>query len=302
MSGAIAALAITGVTTTASFVQAGKQRKLQVKAEADAAKAMSEARKRLDVNYAEAKSIKKEPYELMNEANLVVAADAMQAAREADPRGSAATAGRVAMVAGQKQAGIRTEMGNELTQIEDDIIAEQSRLRDINAELDLGEVAGAQEAARDAQAARAANIQAGVAGVASMGQQGMEMAPLYAKTANVRNDAKMQKLFMQHNKSKGATSADYRNSLAQQGVIEGVDFSSVGGMNDKQYGSFIGGMNANAMKGMARSNAFNYAMPQAQQAVPGVVTMPGVQGQQTNLGNQVVGMPQNDFYNMNPFG
>lgn len=299
MSGVIASLAITGVTTGASFYQAGKQRKLEDRANADAAKAMSEARKRLDVNYAEAKSIKKEPYELEREANLVVAADAMQAARESDPRGSAATAGRVAMAAGQQQAGTRTAMGNELTQIEDDIIAEQSRLRDINTELDLGEVAGAQEAARDAQVARAANIQAGVAGVASMGQQAMEMAPLYAKTANVRNDAKMQKLFMQKNKGKGATSADYRNSLAQQGVIEGVDFSSVGGMNDKQYGSFIGGMNANAMKGMARSNAFNYIMPQA---VPGVVTMPGAQGQQTNFGNQVVGMPQNDFYNMNPFG
>ena len=48
MSGVIASLAITGATTTASFVQAGKQRKLQVKAEADAAKAMSEARKRLE--------------------------------------------------------------------------------------------------------------------------------------------------------------------------------------------------------------------------------------------------------------
>jgi len=300
MSGIIASLALTSITTGASFYQAGKQRKLEDKANADAAKAMSEARKRLDVNYAEAKSIKKEPYELEREANLVVAADAMQAARESDPRGSAATAGRVAMAAGQQQAGTRTAMGNELTQIEDDIIAEQSRLRDINTELDLGEVAGAQEAARDAQVARAANIQAGVTGVASMGQQAMEMAPLYAKTANVRNDAKMQKLFMQNNK--GATSADYRNSLAQAGIIGGVDFSSVGGMNDQQYGSFIGGLDNNAMKGMARSNAFNYAMPQAQQTVPGVVTMPGVQGQQTNLGNQVIGMPQNDFYNMNPFG
>jgi len=296
MSGVIASLAIGAATTTASFVQAGKQRKLQDKAEADAAKAMSEARKRLDVNYAEAKSIKKEPYELMREANLVVAADAMQAAREADPRGAGASAGRIAMQNQQQQAGVRTAMGQEMTTIEDDILAEQSRLRDINTELDLGEVAGAQEAAAAAEQARAANLQAAMAGVGSLAQQGMEMAPLYAKTANVRNDAKMQKLFMQNNK--GATAADYRRSLAQAGNIGGVDFSSVGGMNDQQYGSFIGGLNPNAMKGMARSNSFNYAMPQAQ---PGVVAMPGVQGQQTNLGNQVTGMPQDNFYNMNPF-
>ena len=296
MSGVIASLAIGAATTTASFVQAGKQRKLQDKAEADAAKAMAEARKRLDVNYAEAKSIKKEPYELMREANLVVAADAMQAAREADPRGAGASAGRVAMQNQQQQAGVRTAMGQELTTIEDDILAEQSRLRDINTELDLGEVAGAQEAAAAAEQARAANLQSAMAGVGSLAQQGMEMAPLYAKTANVRNDAKMQKLFMQNNK--GATAADYRRSLAQAGNIGGVDFSSVGGMNDQQYGSFIGGLNPNAMKGMARSNSFNYAMPQAQ---PGVVAMPGVRGQQTNLGNQVTGMPQDNFYNMNPF-
>ena len=97
MSGVIASIAIGAATTTASFVQAGKQRKLQDKAEADAAKAMADARKRLDVNYAEAKSIQKEPYELMREANNVVAADAMQAAREADPRGAGASAGRIAM-------------------------------------------------------------------------------------------------------------------------------------------------------------------------------------------------------------
>ena len=297
MSGIIASLAITGATTTASFVQAGKQRKLQVKAEADAAKAMSDARKRLDVNYAEAKSIQKEPYELMREANNVVAADAMQAAREADPRGAGASAGRIAMQNAQQQAGVRTAMGQEMTAIEDAIIGENQYLRDANAQLDLEEVAGAQEAAAAAEQARAANIQAGVAGVASVAQQGMEMAPLYAKTANVRNDAKMQKLFMQNNQ--GATAGDYRKSLAQQGTIGGVDFSSVGGMNNQQYGSFIGGLTPNAMKGMARANTFNYAMPQAQ---PGVVTMPGVQGQQTNLGTQVTGMPQNQFYNMNPFG
>ena len=299
MSGVIASIAIGAATTTASFVQAGKQRKLQDKAEADAAKAMAEARKRLDVNYAEAKSIQKEPYELMREANNVVAADAMQAAREADPRGAGASAGRIAMQNAQQQAGVRTAMGQEMTAIEDAIIGENQYLRDANTQLDLEEVAGAQEAAAAAEQARAANIQAGVAGAASVAQQGMEMAPLYAKTANVRNDAKMQKLFMNHKGNEGSTASDYRKSLAQQGTIMGVDFSSVGGMNDQQYGSFIGGLNPNAMKGMARANTFNYTMPQAQ---PGVVTMPGVQGQQTNLGTQVTGMPQNQFYNMNPFG
>jgi hypothetical protein len=73
-------------------------------------------------------------------------------------------------------------MGQELTDIEKDIINEDSRLRDLNVQLDLGEVEGAQLAARDAQEASNAAMMQGFQGLESMGQQALDMVPLYKKT------------------------------------------------------------------------------------------------------------------------
>ena len=53
----------TGVSTAMSFSQASKQRKAQEQAEREADEKMREARARLEVNYADALSIQKEPYE-----------------------------------------------------------------------------------------------------------------------------------------------------------------------------------------------------------------------------------------------
>ena len=66
----IASLAATAATTTGSFIQASKQKKLQQKAEREADKALADARKKLDVNFYEGLSIQKEPYELAREALL----------------------------------------------------------------------------------------------------------------------------------------------------------------------------------------------------------------------------------------
>ena len=61
-----AGVAIAGTVTSAgmSFAQASKQKKAQQRAERDAEKAMAEARGKLDVNFAEQMSIKKEAYDL----------------------------------------------------------------------------------------------------------------------------------------------------------------------------------------------------------------------------------------------
>ena len=76
---AIGGLAVSAGSAGMSFAQAGKQRKLQREAEADAEAAMTEARKKLDVNFYEQLAIQKEPYELAREAALVQGAEALQA-------------------------------------------------------------------------------------------------------------------------------------------------------------------------------------------------------------------------------
>jgi len=176
---AIGGLAISAASTAMSFSQASEQKSKQRRAEADAAKAMAEARRRLSINYAEERAIKKEPYELQREAMLSAGAQAIQAGVESE-RGAAATAGKVYMAQNEAQGGIRTAMGQELTEIEKEIIDEQSRLRDLNVQLDLGEVQGAQLAARDAQEAATAAETAGYKGIADTAQMGLNLIPLFA--------------------------------------------------------------------------------------------------------------------------
>jgi hypothetical protein len=179
---AIGGLAVSAASTTMSFIQASEQKGKQRQAEADAAAAMAEARRKLEINYAEERAIQKEPYELAREASLSSGAQILQAGRESD-RGAEVSAGRVQMAQNEAQAGIRTEMGKELTDIQKDIINEESRLRDLGFQLDTEEAAGAQMAARDAEEASAAATAQGFQGLASTAQQGLGMASLYGKSS-----------------------------------------------------------------------------------------------------------------------
>ena len=180
---AIGGLAISAGSTAMSFVQAGEQKSKQRAAEAAAAKAMAEARKKLEINYTDEMAVKKEPYELQREAMLSQGAQAIQAGIESE-RGAATTAGKVMMAQNEAQAGIRTEMGKEMTDIENKQIAEQSRLRDLGVQLDLGEVEGAQMAAANAEEASAAATSQGIQGVIGTAQQGLAMMPLFFKGGN----------------------------------------------------------------------------------------------------------------------
>jgi hypothetical protein len=164
-----------------SFTQANKQQKLQKEAESEAEKAMASARGRLDVNYMNALSVQKEPYELQREAMISQGTQATDAAQESE-RGAAAGAGRVQMAQNEAQSGIRTAMGKELTEIERLKVAEDARLRDLNVQLDLGEVEGAQMAARNAQEMAAQATAQGFEGVTSMATQAANLVPLYAKS------------------------------------------------------------------------------------------------------------------------
>ncbi len=178
---AIGGLAVSAASTAMSFSQASKQGKLQREAEAKAAQAMAEAKKKLSINFATKQAIQKEPYELAREAMLSTGAQVIQAGVESD-RGAEVSAGKVQMAMNQGQAQIRGAMGEEMTNIQKDIINEESRLRDLGLQLDLGEAEGAQLAARDAQEAKSAAMAEGFQGLGSTLQQGLDMVPLYQKT------------------------------------------------------------------------------------------------------------------------
>ena len=173
-------LASTAASTVMSFTQAGEQKRAQRQAEQDADEAMKNARKKLEKNFYAAQGIKKEPYELEREALLSQGAQAIQAGVESE-RGVAATAGRVQLAQQQGQAAIRSAMGQELTALESKQLGEESRLRDVGVQLDLGEVSGAQLAAANAAELSAQATQQGFQGLISAGQQAAKFVPLFAK-------------------------------------------------------------------------------------------------------------------------
>ena len=162
-----------------SFAEAGKQNKLAREAQRDAAKALAEAKKKLEVNMLKGLSIAKEPYELEREALLQAGASALQAGVEGDPRGAAATAGRVVQAQQQGAAQQRAAMSKEMQEL-DLLAAQEVNLQKERASLDIGEAQGQQMMAADARRAAAAATQAGVQGLVDMGTTLFEGSDLYA--------------------------------------------------------------------------------------------------------------------------
>lgn len=251
--GTTAAIALAGVAVSAgsaglSFAQASKQDKRAKQAQQDAIKAMNEAKKMYDINYMESLALQKEPYELEKEALLSQGAMAIQAGAESE-RGAAATAGRVQMAQNEAMAGQRTAMGKELATLEKETAQEESRLRDIQANLSVGEAVGQQQIAADAEKARAAAIQSGIASATSAIQQGIQSIPLYSKTPSARIANKIEGTAMGTGKGDyGLSQVDMQKSIASMGTINNVDLSGVAKMNPNEYKAFMSGLDKNTLK------------------------------------------------------
>lgn len=280
---AIAGLAVSAGSAGLSFAQAGKQRKLQREAQQDAQKAMQEARKKLEVNYYDQLAIQKEPYELEREALLSAGAQAIEAGQESE-RGAAATAGRVQLAQQQGQREIAAAMGQEMLGLEKLSAQEDARIRDAQVQLDLGEVQGAQLAARDAQQAAAAATSQGMANIQALGQQAIQMAPLYGKTPSSKIASQIDKVAM--GKEYGLNQMDLQKSIAGMGTVNNVDLSKVASMTPMQYQDFMGKLDVNTLKaiqqqlptGLSSFRPASYALPTQQFTNPYGFNFPGIGG------------------------
>lgn len=239
MAGFTATAAAIGVASTAagsgmSFAQANKQKRMQRDAEEAASRAITAARRKLEVNVYDAIGIQKTPYELEREAMLSAGAQATEAGRESE-RGAAATAGRI--YAGQQagQADIQTRMGQEMLGLEKLSAQEQSRLRDIGVNLDMMEAQGAQMAAAQAEEQAAQATQQGIEGAISTVQQGMEFIPLYQKTKQARAYNKMLKQAGKANmnpadlqqKIQEATGQTFKNPMEMQSYVTSLPMEQI---------------------------------------------------------------------------
>lgn len=180
MAVAAATAAVAVGSAVNSFSQASRQRKAAERADLEAAEKMSEARARLEVNYADALAIQKEPYERQREALLSAGAQALQQGVESE-RGGAATAGRVLAAQTEAQGQIRDQMNRDLFDLEAMKAEEESRLRDINVQLDLQQAAGAQQEAAEARMNQKMANQQGVQSMLNAAAIGIEQIDLGLK-------------------------------------------------------------------------------------------------------------------------
>jgi len=258
-------LAATAGTTAMSFTQASKQKKIQRQAEQDAKQFMADARKKLEVNFYEQLGIQKEPYELEREALLAAGAQAIQAGVESE-RGAAATAGRIQMAQQEGQRKIASAMGQEMLGLEKLTVAEESRLRDAGVNLDLGEVAGAQLAARDAQKLAAQATQQGMQGITSLAGQVAGMAPLFEKTASVRQLGNIENAAQEG----GFNQKQFQTQLENMGKANPTfgNLAGVGAMNPMQFQAFMGGLSPDYLKQIGQQYNKMLDINKATQGVP----------------------------------
>ena len=247
-------LAVTAATTAVSFAQAAEQNQKKKEAEDAAAKAMMEARKKLDVNYYEQLGIQKEPYELARRELLAQGALSTQMLAEGDQRALAGGVGRVQLAQQLGQEKVATAMQQEQTQLEKLVAGEDSRLRDLKTQLDLQEAIGAQEAAADAQRAEAMAVQQGMAGLTSLAGQAASLAPLYEKSAGARGFNRFDRAYGQA--KGGASSQDFMSGVDVSSLSMNNDqrailkqAGSIGQMSTSQYTYFMSGFSPQTTRG-----------------------------------------------------
>ena len=288
-------LIVKGVSTLAttgmSIGQAATQKRLQAEAEREAAKAMAEARKRLDVNVYESLGIPMEVYELEREALLQQGKTAIQAGMEGEQRGVAATAGRVQLAQQKAQAGVRSKQAQELYTLDKMTAAEEGRLRDAGMQLDLAEAEGAQIASGQALQARQRAMANVAAGVTQMGDIAFDAAPLYGKTAAGRQTANL----ISQAERGGDTFEGLKSKMASKGVVNGVDFSQVAGMDRMQFEAFMEGVDPQFIKDFSVSEYGTRRNPVYNPFVAGIEmpTDPYMEGQTT--------IPNTGFDAFSPF-
>ena len=172
--------AVLGIGSAAmSFVQASKQNQAMKKANTEAARLMADARKRAEVNQYEQLSIPTEAYEAEFEANLAADQQAIQALQEADPRSLAAGIGRVGAQQAEEAEKTRIEMGQDIYNLDKLKADSREKIKQQLIGMDVGQAADQEERARDAQEAKAAAIEGGIAGLGQAAAGFAEAAPLY---------------------------------------------------------------------------------------------------------------------------
>jgi len=184
MSGVIAGIAVSTLGIGFNAAQAGKQNRLRKEAERATEEAMERARDTLKVNYMEGISVPKREAEEARLGLRQTGANLIDAARQGETRGVAAGAQQALNLSQTGERQIAAAQEERLYQLELEKAKEDARLRDMNYQIELGGVMGAQQAQADAVAAQQRAISQAAQGLGQLGGvllKNEDINPLYAR-------------------------------------------------------------------------------------------------------------------------
>lgn len=168
-----------------SFVQARKQNKLRREAEDQAAESLEAARKILGVNKLEGLSAPLRVYEEARQGVRQTSANVIDAARQGEARGVGAVAQQTLNASQNAERQISATQEQEILRLQELAAREDSRLQSGLANLEMMGVAGAQQAARDAQMSEMKAVSEGFEGLAKLGKTVVdyknELIPLFKR-------------------------------------------------------------------------------------------------------------------------
>lgn len=179
-----AIIAIGGAVTSAvqagvRIVDAQKQKKLMKEAEADAAKALAKAEDIVQTQFMEEVQVPLEAYGLEAQTNIASQKQGIEALSEGGQRALLGGAGRVSAIGSKSSEAARMAMQQDIYSRDVAIARERQGIRDTQARMKLGEVAGAQQAAYDAEYRRMMAQQQALQGIGQAIGYGIEATNLY---------------------------------------------------------------------------------------------------------------------------
>ena len=164
--------------------QAIDAKKKQRDAERAAKVALSQAKSKLEVNRLEGVQLPLDAYEAAMRETTAQQMQSLQGLREADARSLAAGVGKLQMAGDIATERTRRQMEQAITQREEAIAKEQSRIDQTLATLDLQEAQGAQTAAAQREEQFALGLSSGIAGLGSAVQTLYGDSDLYQSRQN----------------------------------------------------------------------------------------------------------------------
>lgn len=243
-------LGVQALSGVGSFIQAGQRQKEIDKANAAAQKAVAEAKKQIQLKPFEALTVSDTPYERQREMFASQAAQATQAAAEMGAAGMGRV-GAIAMAGDEAQAKVRDQQIKQLEAIEQLKAQDEARAAGQLAQISLAEAEGAQQAAADAQKAKAAAITSALGSLTNIGQQMAAVNPitgeaifgLYGKDKSKTKSSTAGRRALSasqqpRNIMVGDQGLDTESVVSQEGVV--VD-PSVLGDNEYSMGGLFGG-------------------------------------------------------------